>query len=814
MISPDKTTLFRWLLIPLILLITGVSLLVAGGLRYLQPEIPDVATLRDVRLQVPLHIFSRDGKLLAQIGEQRRIPLRYDDFPQQVINAFLAAEDDQFFEHHGIDYPGLVRALAVNLSSGSRREGGGTITMQLARNMFLSPERSYQRKALEIISAWQIEHAFSKQEILTLYLNKIFLGQRAYGVGAAAQVYFGKSVADLTLAESALLAGLPRAPSRENPITNPALAKSRRSYVLRRMSELNFITATERAEAEQAPLESTLHGYDVDLDAPYIAEMARLELEQRYGQRIYTDNFSVYTTIDSRLQQAASQALRRGLLDYDSRHGYRETARKLDLEAFTTDSQRAAAMNKYPTVGGLQAAMVLQTTTDQAMLYSRATGHVQLDISGLKWARPALADGAVGKAPDKVTDVLQPGEVVYLAQQTDGRWRLMQVPQAQAAFVAIDPVDGAIVALQGGFDFNASHFNRAVQAKRQPGSSFKPFLYSAALEQGYTPASLVNDAPLVLNGGDAETSWRPQNSNLGFMGPLRLREALVRSRNLVSIRLMNSMGTSLVTNHMKNFGFTEEELPQNLSLALGATQVTPLEMVRGYAIFANGGKSVDPYLVERVYGSEGELIYAAEPALACADCASGFNYDSSETTHATQRTISKEQEAGVMPSFKLAPQVIPAANAFLMTDMMKEVIQRGTATRARVLNRTDIAGKTGTTNDRRDAWFVGFNSDLVAAAWVGFDQERSLGHDEEGGRTALPIWIYFMQEALRDQPEHTLAQPEGVVSMRVSAETGKANFDSSERSYFEYFMAEHLPEGAGKATALTTSSTANNDGLF
>jgi penicillin-binding protein 1A len=811
-ISPHKSALFRWLSVSLILLITGLVMLFAGALQYLQPEIPDVAALRDVKLQVPLRIYSRDGKLLAQIGEQRRIPLSYAEFPDQVIKAFLAAEDDQFFQHNGIDYPGLLRALAVNLSSGSRREGGGTITMQLARNMFLSPERSYQRKALEIISAWRIEHAFSKQEILTLYLNKIFLGQRAYGVGAAAEVYFGKPVSELTLAETALLAGLPRAPSRENPITNPELAKNRRAYVLRRMSQLNFISSAERAEAEQAPVQSSVHGFGVDLDAPYISELARLELEKQFGQRIYTDNFSVFTTVDSRLQRAATSALRLGLLEYDSRHGYRGAIGKIDLNTLTDDAKRARALSSYSAPGGLQPALVLSATADTAALYSREAGQIQIELKNLKWARPVLPDGAKGKAPTQVTDVLQPGEVVYVAQQTNNRWRLMQVPQAQAAFVAIDPADGAIIALEGGFDFNASHFNRAVQAKRQPGSSFKPFLYSAALEQGFTPASLINDAPLVLEGSSDADTWRPQNSNLGFMGPLRLREALVRSRNLVSIRLMNSMGTALVTGYMKNFGFTDEELPQNLSLALGATQVAPLEMARGYAVFANGGMRIDPYLIERVYGGAGELLYIAEPAIACSSCTAGFDYSSRESAHATQRVVSESTDQRSAPVVKLAPQVITAANAFLMTDMMKDVIRRGTATRARVLNRNDIAGKTGTTNDRRDAWFSGFNSDLVGTAWVGFDQERPLGDNEEGGRTALPIWIYFMKEALRGQPEHTLTQPEGVVSMRISAETGKTN----ERGMFEYFLADHLPEGNDEESNESAASpgAAGNDGLF
>ncbi len=836
MASPYTRTALRWLLSAIILGLGAISLLVAGATQYLEPEIPDVAALRDVRLQVPLRIYSRDGKLLAQIGEQRRIPLQFQEYPQSVVSAFLAAEDDRFFEHNGVDYPGLVRAIAVNLSSGSKREGGGTITMQLARNMFLSPERSYRRKMLEIISAWRIEHAFSKQEILALYLNKIFLGQRAYGVGAAAEVYFGKTVGELNLPETALLAGLPRAPSRENPVANPDLAKQRRSYVLRRMYELGFIDAEQRTKADAEPVSSTLHGVTVELDAPYVAEMARQELEQRYGQRIYTDNFSAYTTIDSRLQRAATRALRLGLIEFDARHGYHGPVAKLDLAKLPDESAWNKALANYDSAGGLQAALVLRATGQEAQLYARLDGPITVALSNLKWARPALQDGSVGAAPENVEAVLQPGDVVYVAQQTNGSWRLMQIPQAQAALAALDPGDGAIVALEGGFDYYASRFNRATQAKRQPGSSFKPFLYSAALEHGFTPASLINDSPLVVDDAGIEGPWRPQNTNLEFMGPMRLREALVRSRNLVSIRIMNTLGTSYATDYIGRFGFSPEQLPHNLSLALGATQVAPLEMARGYAVFANGGMRVDPYLIDRVIGGEGELIYAAEPATACNKCNSAQDYAITETATSTQRVpadddpdLSASGAPGSDPAaaqsriepapsvIKAAPRAISASNAFLMTDMMKDVIRRGTATRARVLNRRDIAGKTGTTNDRRDAWFVGFNADLVGAAWVGFDQERPLGQNEEGGRTALPIWIYFMQEALRNAGEHTLVQPEGIVSMRIAADTGKATTRTGAGTLFEYFSQDHLPatsgdDDPGEATSDTPAS--GNDGLF
>lgn len=832
MASPYIKTLLRWLLTVLLLGISAVALLIAGATQYLEPEVPDIAALRDVRLQIPLRIYSRDGKLLAQIGEQRRIPLTFAEYPPTTIKAFLAAEDDRFFEHSGVDYPGLLRAIVVNLSSGTKREGGGTITMQLARNMFLSPERSYRRKMLEIISAWRIDHAFSKQEILTLYLNKIFLGQRAYGVGAAAEVYFGKTVAELDLAETALLAGLPRAPSRENPVTNPGLAKQRRSYVLRRMNELGFITDAERAKADAAPIDSNLHGVGVELDAPYVAEMARQELHQRYGERIYTDNFSVYTTVDSRLQHAATRALRLGLLEYDARHGYQGPAATINLQDAADESAWFQALAKYPVVGGLQPALVVQTSRQEAQLFGRSVGRITITLANMKWARPRLSNDSLGKAPEQTGEVLQGGEIVYVAQQSNGMWRLLQVPQAQGALVALDARDGAIAALEGGFDFNASHFNRAVQAKRQPGSSFKPFLYSAALEHGFTPASLINDSPMVVEDAGIEGPWRPQNSNEGFMGLMRMREALVRSRNLVSIRLMTSLGTGYATEYIKRFGFSPEQLPQNLSLALGATQVAPLEMARGYAVFANGGMRVEPYLIDRVIGDEGRLIYTAEPTTACTECEAPQIYTSTETSTGTQRVVAETDETADSLStaeddepkitasspVKVAPRVISASNAFLMMDMMKDVIRRGTATRARILNRSDIAGKTGTTNDRRDAWFVGFNADLVGAAWVGFDQERSLGNYEEGGRTALPIWTHFMREALRGVPEHTLAQPEGIVSMRISADTGKATTRAGSDTLFEYFFESRLPESARDATpdnentGIGTSS--GNDGLF
>lgn len=824
----------RWILSGFVVAIGGSFLVVAGATQYLRPQIPDVAALRDVRLQVPLRIFSRDGKLIAQIGEQRRIPLNFEDYPKQVINAFLAAEDDRFFEHSGVDYPGLIRAIVVNVSTGSKREGGGTITMQLARNMFLSPERSYRRKMLEIFSAWRIEHEFTKTEILSLYLNKIFLGQRAYGVGAAAEVYFGKAVSELGLSEIAMLAGLPRAPSRENPITNPLAAKQRRAYVLRRMHELSFITADEQHAAEGSPVESRLHGTGVELDAPYVAELARQELETKFGERIYTDNFTAYTTVDSRLQLSAQRAVRLALLEYDIRHGYRGPVKHIELAKDSTEKDWAQQLENYASIAGLEPALITGTTPQFAKAYTRSGDLIEIPMVNLKWARAYVDVKTLGKSPEKPADVVSAGDVVFVAQQPNNSWRLMQIPAAQAAFVALDPDDGAIAALVGGFDYDASTFNRAVQAHRQPGSSFKPFLYSAALDYGYTPASLINDAPLVVDDdGTHEGPWRPQNTNKEFMGPIRIREALFRSRNLVSIRLLSSIGTSFATDYIQRFGFAPSELPQNLSLALGATQVTPLEMARGYAVFANGGMRVEPYLIDKVLSGDGEVVFAADPIIACDPCASINDATSVDRDKSTIRAELKDQENDASPDSgsteaelqstasptvntygrKFAPRVISKPNVFLMTDMMKDVIRRGTATRALVLGRRDIAGKTGTTNDRRDTWFVGFNGDLVGAAWLGFDQERTLGDNEEGGHTALPIWIYFMQEALRGLPEHGFPQPPGIVSMRVVPETGKIAPANSRNAVFEYFMQEHLPDSEpAEATPDTPDSTGN--GLF
>lgn len=806
--------------------VAGAAVLgLAGAYQYLRPSLPDVSAIKDIRLQVPLRVFSRDGRLIAQFGEQRRIPLSFEAIPGQMINAVLAAEDDRFFQHGGVDYPGLARAVITNLLSGNKAEGGSTITMQLARGVFLSPEKSYRRKLVEIFTTLRIEQELSKQEILALYLNKMFLGQRAYGIGAAAEVYYGKAVDQLTLPEIAVIAGTFRLPSRDNPVANAELARQRRSYVLRRMREKEFITQAEYEAALNAPVEAKLHGPAVEVDAPYIAEMVRAEMFDRLGAEAYTAGYEVITTVDSRLQHAAVKALRAALLDYDQRHGYRGPAGRVTLPSGAREKEWAQALEEYAARGGLEPAVVIATEEKSAVAFSRNVGRVNLGWSGISWARNPLPDGSVGPQLQRASDVLAVGDIIYIAQEVSGNWRMVQVPEAQGAFVAMDPQDGGIAALTGGFDYFASNYNRAVQAKRQPGSSFKPFLYSAALDHGFTPASIINDAPLVIEDAALEGSWRPQNNSREFRGPMRMREALVRSRNLVSIRIMNSLGPAYATQFISRFGFPESSLPRNLSLALGTAQVSPLEMASAYSVFANGGFRVEPYFIQRIIDTEGNVEFEAEPKIACPDCVQPLPAETEGGTSnlldapITTATNDETRWGGrtYLQDKRLAPQVLSPQNDYLITDMMGDVVKRGTAVRALQLKRGDIAGKTGTTNDRRDAWFCGFNSSLVGTAWVGFDQERSLGPGEEGSRTALPMWIYFMAEALKGVPEQKRTPPPGLVSMRISADTGLAARPGDPNAIFETFMAGHLPPQAEFDSALPGEDEENkekDDSLF
>ena len=805
------------------------SLLLAGlaTYYYLAPTLPEVAALRDMRLQVPLRIYTRDGRLLAQIGEQRRIPVRFEEVPPRLVAAFLAAEDAGFYSHGGIDSFGLIRAVLVTAATREARQGGSTITMQLARNMFLTPEKQLRRKLREIFLALRIESEFSKQEILSLYLNKIFLGQRAYGVAAAAEVYYGKPLGDLTLAETATIAALPKAPSTLNPIASPERARQRRAYVLRRMLDKGYVTRAEHDAAAADPIATTEHGPRVEVDAPYVAEMVRAELAERYGEELYSAGYQVVTTIDSRLQRAADWSLRAALLEYDRRHGWRGATG----HASTVPAEAPAAsalLERFSVVGGLLPAVVVATAAKSATVVGRDGNRYLLPWdNGLAWARRPDRGGGLGPAPREAREVLTPGDVVYVLPAGGGSALLAQVPQVQGAFVALDPQDGAITALTGGFDFYASNFNRVVQARRQPGSSFKPFIYSGALEHGFTPATVILDAPVVVEGSGLDDLWRPGNDSGHFYGPTRLRDALARSRNLVSIRILRALGVDYALDYATRFGFDRETLPHNLTLALGTAQLTPLEEVRGFAVFANGGFRVQPYLIERLDDADGKTRFAAAPRFACRECAvpvdpplpsaSGEGGAAAEASPpvtagppgplvygANAAGVTRIAELGpgsARPAQRrVAPRVISAANCYLMTDLMRDVIRRGTGRRALALKRDDIAGKTGTTNDRRDTWFTGFTPDLVATAWVGYDQERSLGAGEEGGHTALPIWVYFMGEALAGRPEHRLPQPEGIVTARISAVTGELVGGNDPDAMFEMFLAGRLPGAGGIAS--------------
>jgi len=783
--------------------VIGLALAAIGAYFYVAPSLPGVESLRDVRLQVPMRVYSRDGLLMAEFGEQRRIPLRIDEIPESLQRAFLSAEDDRFFEHPGVDWQGLARAAAAVALSGERAQGGSTITMQVARNFFLSREKTVSRKVREIFLALRIEHLLSKQEILELYLNKVFLGQRAYGVGAAAEVYFGKDVDELGLAEVALIAGLPRAPSLDNPVTSPERARQRRAYVLRRMEETGAISAQALRDAIEAPVVSRLHGAQVQLQAPWVAEMARRELLDRFGPAAYTLGYTAVTSIDSRLQPLAQQAVRTGLEAYDRRHGYRGPLARLE-EMPEAPAEAAALLEGYPEPAEMRVALVREVDEEGADLLVRGGEQARVAFEAMQWARPFIDDERRGPAPESPAEVLAPGEVVLLKKDGDA-WTLGQAPLVQGALVALDPHDGAIVALSGGLDFELSKFNRAVQARRQPGSAFKPFVYSAALEAGMTASTVILDAPVVYDDPGLEDTWRPQNYSGRFYGPMRLREALVQSRNLVSIRLLEEIGVRFATDHLRNFGFDEDALPSNLTLALGSGEVPPLDLAAGYAVFANGGFRVTPYFIDRIYGPDGTAVFSREPRWACAECeyeaarasAEENAQDSApgERDRVSADADAAQAEQAIAPvPFPQPPRAVEATNAWIVSDMLSDVISRGTGRRARALGRDDLAGKTGTTNDGRDTWFSGFNGDLVATAWVGFDQERSLGRGETGASTALPLWMEFMGPALAGTQSSRPVEPPGLVTVRISAETGRLAPAGARGAIFETFRVGRVPE--------------------
>ncbi len=857
-----------WLLLTLG---SGTLALFSGITLYLTPKLPEVEALRQIKLQTPLRVYSSDGLLLGEFGEKRRTPIAYGDVPQPFIDAILAAEDDRFYSHPGVDIKGLLRAASQLLKSGQIQTGGSTITMQVARNFFLTRKQTFSRKFNEILLALQIEKELTKQEILELYVNKIYLGNRAYGIQAAAQVYYGKPIQELNLAQLAMIAGLPKAPSAYNPLANPERALVRRNWILGRMQSLGYIDAEAFSNAIAEPVTASYHGNKLDLDAPYIAEMARQEAVDRLGPAAYTDGYSIITTVDARLQARAQQAVIDGLMTYDLRHGYRGPEASLvagdgadtdnqDTSAGDTTDARItrwqAALKDFSTIAGLQAAVVTAVAEQSAefLLADGTTGSISWD-KGLSEARPYISENSRGAAPEKAADVVAEGDVIRVYRDDETFWHLAQIPAAQAALVALNPENGGLKALVGGLDFNQSHFNRATQATRQPGSNFKPFVYSAALENGMTPATLINDAPIVFDDDSLENTWRPENASGKFYGPTRLRKALYLSRNLVSIRVLQAIGVETAIRDMHRFGFDEGKLPHDLSLALGSSALTPLQVATGYTVFANGGYQVFPYLVERILDEDGEVVFQATPVTVCRDCdqpqddtnaieavapgddvaameaalaaelAKPSNADTTlaaaavdgepDTATAGDLTESPAAEANLEEQplpLPRAERVMSPQVAYLIDDMLRDVVRRGTGTKARSLERTDLAGKTGTTNGPRDAWFSGYNHHIVATTWLGFDQNLPLGRREYGGTSALPIWIEFMETALDGVPAKNRVLPDGLVSVRIDPVSGKRARAGQQDAIFELFRQENLPDYAEENTPEPGSNGISNGG--
>ncbi|MDX2313273.1 MAG: penicillin-binding protein 1A [Gammaproteobacteria bacterium] len=800
------------------LLVSGLLACIglAGLYWYLVPKLPPTDSLKDVQLQEPLRIYSRDGRLIAEFGEKRRTPLKFEQIPPLMVQAVLAAEDERFYQHPGVDWQGLTRAVVHVIRTGEKGPGGSTITMQVARNFFLGREKTYLRKINEILLALKIEKELTKEDILELYFNKIFLGHRAYGVEAAALVYYGARLDALSIAQTAMIAGLPKAPSRFNPIVNPERATTRRNYVLGRMHELETISDEEFQIAVATPVTARLHGLSVEVEAPYVAEMVRVYAQELLGKDAYTAGYRVFTTIDSRLQEAANRVLRKNLLAYDQRHGFRTPEFHVNLDS--PDVNLDAVLADIPATAGLLPAVVVSVQDKMVTAYAKIFGEIEIPWAGLEWARAHIDENRRGPELKTAHDVLEPGDVVRVQLQEEG-WRMVQVPVVEGALVALDPENGAVVSLTGGFDFYRSKFNRATQAQRQPGSNFKPFIYSAALENGFTAASIINDAPVVFDDPGLEAVWRPENYSGKFFGPTRLRVALYKSRNLVSIRLLRAVGIDSAVEYIKRFGLDVARLPHDLSLALGSGSVTPLEMAAGYAVLANGGYLVKPHFVDRIEASDGSLWYQADPLRVCRDC------DDAEIV-AVDRTRDVGLDAVVLADdggneAGHAPRVLTPQNAWIMNSLMRDVIKRGTGRRALRLKRGDLAGKTGTTNDQQDAWFSGFNPKLVAITWVGFDQLGPLGRRETGAGAALPIWIDFMGVALDGVPEVPLAQPDGLVTVRIDPESGLRASASQPGAVFETFRTENVPResfvetstGSGSSPT-TTPDTGVSEQLF
>ena len=811
---------------------TGVCagvLTLAGIYLYLSPQLPSAETYRHVRLETPLRVFAADGSLMAEFGERRVIPVTLADVPPLFVRAILDTEDKRFYEHSGVDLITLFNSaveLAANMGEITR--GGSTITMQLPRNLgTFSLDQVFIRKFKEILLALKIERELTKDQILELYINAVPFGKRAYGAQAAAYTYYGKPLAELALPELAMIAGIPQAPTAGNPINGPERAMKRRNTVLQRMLEQGSISESEYEAALSSPNTARLHERELAVYAPYAAEWVRQILVGRMGTEVYAGGYEATTSIDPRLQSAANVAVREGLLRYDRRHGYRGPAGHIDLAGTQAPDANAlvAALTQYPLHPGLEPALVT-AVGDTGISVLRGTGEtVEIAFELMRWARPYVDPNTRGPAPARPADVASAGDVVYVRQLPEG-WALSQPPAVQGALVALEPRTGAVKALVGGYDFATNQFNHATQGGRQPGSGFKPFVYSAALEYGITPATVFMDAPLVFEDESLETTYRPKNDRSRFNGPTRLREALVRSRNLVSIRVLQSVGPEAALEHAAKCGFKTEAFPKTLSLALGTQVVSPLEMATGFAVFANGGFKVDPYFISRIEDSSGKVLFHAEPKLACPACEQAASYPvvvsevvpsdaepadgadavsvaaaapmetprvfGDDAPEPLRKLASLQGGIGYLPAARVAPRVLSPQNAWLMNSMMHDVAMRGTARRTTALGRDDLAGKTGT-NGERDLWFNGFNSRLVASVWVGYDDERSLGEREEGGTAAVPIWMYYMREALRGVPSSTMPRPGGLIDMKVNALTGTLTSPDDPEGVYETFMLENQP---------------------
>ena len=806
--------LFKW---TFILGIVATIVILAVTWFYLVPRLPDVNSLRDYHLQTPLRVMSRDGKLISEFGEQRRIPLSIDQVPQLYIDALLSAEDENFYSHYGVDPKALLRAAVRMVQAGGKIQGGGsTITMQVARNYLLTLDQTFIRKFNEILLSFQIEQELSKKQILEMYFNKMFMGHRAYGIEAASHVYYGRSISELDLPQLAMLAGLYKAPSKYNPISNPTRSKIRRDWILGRMLKLNYIQQEQFEVAIVTPITARFHSLKPETSASYVAEMVRSELFDAFPiEDVYTGGYRVYTTIDSKLQDAAQLAVQTGLLAYDRRHGYRGVEKNHGPNVNAEEAEKL--LNRTPVFGPLQPAIVRRVDEESAQLLLRYGQIITINFSDMSWVRPRLSINSLGRAPDNISQILSPGDQVRVRQADDDAkvWYLSQVPDAQGALIALDPKDGAMIALVGGFEYLHSKFNRATQALRQPGSNFKPIVYSAALEQDFTAATLINDAPVVFNDASLEGSWRPENYSGKFFGPTRLRKALYKSRNLVSIRILREIGIKSAINYATRFGFKPQQLPRNLSLALGSASVPPIDVATAYASFANKGYQVKPYFIERIEDSLGKVLYQAQPTTVCPNCnyirhTDEVDLDQSEDTQTTvindvaivaldqalDQEDAQQNTELVRPvtHLPIAPRIMDERVNYIMHTILQDVVKKGTARKAKKLNRDDLAGKTGTTNDQKDAWFSGYVDAMVATAWVGFDQPATLGKNEFGSTAALPIWIDFMEIALKDVPQTQRQQPDDMVTIKIDEATGELARPGDASAVEEIFRAERTPK--------------------